>query len=68
VGPAGLEQGVEVREVAVHGQTRDAGLLGDGSDRGVGRPDGGVEADRGLGDALAGLVDLLGPPRHAIWP
>jgi hypothetical protein len=61
-----VEQGVEIAEVPVDSEAGDAGFVRDGRDRGVCGPDRGVEADRGLRDALARLVDLLGTAAHAI--
>jgi hypothetical protein len=63
---AGHEHGIEVREVAVDGEAGDAGLLGDGGDRGVGWPDRRVQANGCLSDAQPGLVHLLGAPPHAV--
>jgi len=54
---AGQVQRLLVGEVPVDGEAGDAGLLGDSGNGGGGRADGPVQVDRGLDDALAGLVD-----------
>jgi hypothetical protein len=68
VGAACGEQRRHVREVAVHGQARDPGRVGDRGDRRPGRPNGRVQPDRGVRDPLPRLVDALGAPAHPIGP
>lgn len=62
----GGEQVLEIRKMPVHRQSGHASFLGDGRDRRVRRPDGRVQTDRGLRDALARLVDELGPAAHLV--
>jgi hypothetical protein len=59
---AGGDERAIVGKVAVERVALDAGALGDGADGGPRRADRGVKRDRGVDDALTGLV-LTACPR-----
>src|SRR5262245_16204312 len=68
MGRAGREERVLVREVRVDGMAFDACLGGDGRDRRSRRADAGVEFDRRLDDAAAGLRLPFGSPLQLVLP
>jgi hypothetical protein len=68
VAPAGVEELVFVGEVPVDRQPSDAGFLGKSADGRSGGADGGMQLDRRLHDAVAGLLYELRSPVHPVRP